>query len=113
VSLSPACPCTGTHTRPSSPPGTTSEAVQSSAAVLVIVGVAILAARRLMIPRVRATTSPVDWLALVLLGIIIVTRIIPTIWNMFGSAYDYRTTVRPWFRGLFTGHPDVAAVPHP
>jgi nitrate reductase gamma subunit len=87
--------------------------VQSSAAVLVIVGVAILAARRLMIPRVRATTSPVDWLALVLLGIIIVTGIIPTIWNMFGSAYDYRTTVRPCFRGLFTGHPDVAAVPHP
>jgi nitrate reductase gamma subunit len=46
----------------------------------------------------------------VLLGIIIVTGIIPTIWNMFGSAYDYRTTVSPWFRGLFTAHPDVAAV---
>ena len=70
----------------------------------------ILAGRRLLVPRVRATTSPVDWLALVLLLIIIITGIIPTIWNMFGSAYDYRTTVSPWFRGLFTGHPDVAAV---
>jgi len=80
------------------------------AAILVIVGVVILAARRLLVPRVRATTSPVDWMALVLLLVIILSGIVPTIYNMFGSAYDYRGTVSVWFRGLFTGHPDVTAV---
>jgi nitrate reductase gamma subunit len=80
------------------------------AAILVIVGVIILAARRLLVPRVRATTSPVDWFALILLLVIILTGIIPTILNMFGTAYDYRRTVGVWFRGLFIGRPDVAAV---
>lgn len=80
------------------------------AAVLVIVGVVILAARRLLVPRVRAATSPVDWVALVLLLVIIITGIVPTMINMFASPYDYRHTVAPWFRGLFIGQPDVAAM---
>ena len=29
---------------------------------------------------------------------------------MVGSGYDYRTTVGVWFRGLFVGQPDVAAI---
>lgn len=77
------------------------------AAVLVIAGVVVLAARRLFVARVRATTSPVDWVALILLLTIIVTGIIPTVFNLFGDAYEYRTTVGVWFRGLF------AAQPHP
>lgn len=81
------------------------------AAVLVIGGVVVLAARRLFVPRVRSTTSPVDWLALVLLLVIILTGIAPTLFvNLFGAGYDYRTTVGAWFRGLFTGRPDVAAM---
>jgi nitrate reductase gamma subunit len=80
------------------------------AAVLVIVGVVVLALRRLFVLRVRATTSPVDWLALVLLLVIIITGIVPTVFNLVGSGYDYRTTVGVWFRGLFVGQPDVAAI---
>lgn len=80
------------------------------AAILVILGVVVLAGRRLFVPRVRSATSPVDWVALILLLAIIITGIIPTIFNMFGGAYDYRTTVSPWFRGLFTGHPNVEPV---
>jgi nitrate reductase gamma subunit len=80
------------------------------AAVLVIVGVVVLALRRLFVPRVRSTTSPVDWLALVLLLVIIITGILPTVFNLVGSGYDYRTTVGVWFRGLFVGQPDVAAI---
>jgi len=80
------------------------------AAALVILGVAILAARRVFIPRVRATTSPVDWFALILLLVIILTGTIPTVWNLFGAEYDYRGTVGRWFRGLFTGHPDVTVM---
>jgi nitrate reductase gamma subunit len=83
----------------------------SIAAVLVLGGVTVLAVRRLFVPRVRATTSSVDWLALVLLLVIIVTGIIPTIAvNLVGTGYDYRETVGVWFRGLFIGQPDVAAM---
>lgn len=81
------------------------------AAVLVIGGVVVLAGRRLLVPRVRATTSPIDYAALILLLVIILTGIAPTIFvNLFGPGYDYRTTVAPWFRGLFTGNPDTAAI---
>lgn len=81
------------------------------AAVGVIIGVAILSLRRLFVSRVRAATSPVDWVALILLAIVIVTGIIPTIFvNLFGSGYDYRETVAVWFRGLFAADPNVAAI---
>ena len=79
--------------------------------MLIIAGVIVLAGRRLLVPRVRATTSPVDWVTLILLLAIIVTGIIPTLFiNLFGPGYDYRTTVAPWFRGLFSGSPDVSAI---
>ena len=74
-----------------------SAAAGTLAAVLVIAGVVILAGRRLLVPRVRATTSPVDYVALILLLIVILTGIAPTIGvNLFGHGYDYRTTVAPW-----------------
>ena len=60
------------------------------AAVLVIGGVVVLAGRRLFVPRVRATTFV----------------------NLFGHGYDYRTTVAPWFRGLFSFAPDTNAIAH-
>ena len=83
------------------------------AAVLVIGGVAVLAARRVFVTRVRATTSPVDWVALVLLAIVIVMGIIETVGvNLLGSGYDYRQSVSLWFRGLFAGNPDVAVIAH-
>lgn len=81
------------------------------AAVLVIGGILILATRRLFVPRVRATTSFVDYAALILLLVVIITGIVPTIFeNLLGPGYDYRTTVAPWFRGLFSLRPSVAAI---
>jgi nitrate reductase gamma subunit len=81
------------------------------AAALIVVGVVILAGRRLLVPRVRATTSPVDYVALILLLAIIVTGVVPTLFvNLLGDGYDYRVTVAPWFRGLFSGSPDVATI---
>jgi nitrate reductase gamma subunit len=77
----------------------------------VVGGAAILAFRRLSIPRVRATTNSVDWVTLVLLAIVILLGIIPTIGiNLLGPGYDYRMSVAPWFRSLFTANPDVAAI---
>jgi len=88
-----------------------SAAAGTLAAVLVIAGVVVLAGRRLLVPRVRATTTAVDYVALILLLIIILTGIAPTIgFNLFGHGYDYRTTVAPWFRGLFSGQPDVSVM---
>jgi len=81
------------------------------AAVAVILGVAVLAFRRTTVHRVRATTSPVDWLALLLLAVVIVLGVIPTLGiNLFGSGYDYRESVALWFRGLFAANPDVHAI---
>ena len=81
------------------------------AAVLVTAVVIVLAGRRLVVPRVRATTSPVDYIALILLLIVIVTGIGPTVLiNLFGHGYNYRESVAPWFRGLFSGSPDVTAI---
>jgi nitrate reductase gamma subunit len=81
------------------------------AAVLVIIGIIVLAGRRMLVPRVRATTARIDYVALVLLLVIVVTGVAPTIGiNLFGHGYDYRTTVAPWFRGLFAGSPDVQAI---
>jgi nitrate reductase gamma subunit len=77
------------------------------AAALVIAGMVILAARRLFSPRVRATTSPVDWVALILLGISVVLGIVTTAINA-PLAHEYRDTISEWFRGLFAGTPDVA-----
>jgi nitrate reductase gamma subunit len=81
------------------------------AAVLVIGGVVILALRRLLVPRVRATTSPVDYVALILLLVVTVTGIAPTVGvNLLGHGYDYRATVAPWFRGLFAFSPEVRTI---
>ena len=90
-----------------------SAAAGTLAAVLVIGGVIVLAGRRLLVPRVRATTDAVDYAALILLLIVILTGIVPTIGvNLLGNGHDYRTTVAPWFRGLLRGQPDVAAITH-
>lgn len=83
----------------------------SVAALGVLGGAAVLIFRRTMVPRVRATTTAVDYLALILLGIVAVLGIYLTLGvQQFGDGYDYRTTVSPWFRSLFTGNPDSAAI---
>jgi nitrate reductase gamma subunit len=83
----------------------------SIAAIGVLIGAGVLVFRRTMIPRVRATTSVVDYLALILLGIIVILGIYLTLGvQAFGAGYDYRTSVSVWFRSLFTGSPDVHAI---
>jgi nitrate reductase gamma subunit len=77
------------------------------AAALVIVGMGILATRRLFVPRVKATTSPVDWVAMVLLGIMVILGIVVTAINA-PLGHEYRDTISIWFRSLFTGSADVS-----
>ncbi|HET7407548.1 MAG TPA: respiratory nitrate reductase subunit gamma [Mycobacteriales bacterium] len=80
----------------------------SIAAVGVLIGGGILLLRRTGVPRVRATTTAVDYLALILLGIIVGLGIYLTLGvQEIGSGYDYRNSVSVWFRGLFAGDPHV------
>jgi nitrate reductase gamma subunit len=78
------------------------------AAALVIGGMVVLATRRLFVPRVRATTSLVDWVALVMLGIMVVLGIVTTAINA-PLEHEYRETIALWFRGLFNANADVTA----
>jgi len=76
--------------------------------MLSLIGGGILLLRRTGVPRVRATTTAVDYLALILLGIIVGLGIYLTLGvQEIGSGYDYRNSVSVWFRGLFAGDPHV------
>ncbi|HUZ68138.1 MAG TPA: respiratory nitrate reductase subunit gamma [Candidatus Saccharimonadales bacterium] len=75
----------------------------------VIAGLLILAYRRLIDARVRATTTRVDVLTFGLLFVVIALGI----WETFGinllqGGYDYRSTVAVWFRGIFTFDPQTS-----
>jgi nitrate reductase gamma subunit len=76
------------------------------AGTAVVVGFAILVYRRLRVGRVRATTTRSDLVLYPVLAVTIVFGMLATVW---GSAIDehlYRTTVSPWFRGIFGFRPN-------
>lgn len=74
----------------------------SIAGFVCLAGFGILTFRRTKVRRVRATTSFADVLVFVLLGVLLATGQAETFgYNVVGSAYDYRVTAGPWFRGLF------------
>lgn len=76
-----------------------------------LVGFALLLARRESNPRVRATTTRIDRATYLLLGIMIVTGMYATVGeNILLGEYAYRETIAPWFRGLFLLDPDTALV---
>jgi nitrate reductase gamma subunit len=67
-----------------------------------LAGFAILAFRRVEVRRVRLTTTVMDVVVFVLLGTLIVLGEALTLgYTLFGTAYDYRATVGPWFRSLW------------
>jgi nitrate reductase gamma subunit len=60
---------------------------------------------------VRATTTRADRLTYLLLGVMLVTGMYATVGeNLLGGGYEYRETVAPWFRGLFTLDPDTSLI---
>ncbi len=88
-----------------------SKAAGTTAAVLVVVGLAVLTVRRVGSDRVRTVTSTVDWVAVALLWVMIVLGVLVTVgYNVLGPGYDYRESVSLWMRGIFSLHPDVSAV---
>jgi nitrate reductase gamma subunit len=79
--------------------------------LICLAGFGILTFRRTRIRRIRATTSGSDVVVFVLLGALIVLGDGITLgYNVFGSGYDYRETVAPWFRHLwYDPQPDLMA----
>jgi nitrate reductase gamma subunit len=81
------------------------------AGLICLAGFGILTFRRTKIRRVRVTTSLSDVVVFVLLGVLIVLGDAVTFgYNVFGSGYDYRATLGPWFRQLwYDPHPSLMA----
>ncbi|MBV9060557.1 MAG: respiratory nitrate reductase subunit gamma [Pseudonocardiales bacterium] len=77
-----------------------------------VAGLAILLYRRITVPAVRRATTRIDKVMYTLLTAAILSGMLNTIGgNLVGGGYDYRATVSPWFRSLFTisPHPELMA----
>jgi nitrate reductase gamma subunit len=71
-----------------------------------VAGLGILLYRRATVPAVRKATTTIDKVMYLLLTAAIGTGMLNTVGsNLIGGGYDYRATVSPWFRSLFTIHP--------
>lgn len=71
-----------------------------------VAGLAILLYRRATVAAVRKATTITDKIMYLLLVTVIGTGMLNTVGaNLIGGGYDYRSTVSPWFRSLFTIHP--------
>ena len=81
------------------------------AGLVCLAGFGILTFRRTSVRRVRVTTSISDIVVFVLLAVMILLGDGMTLgYTVFGSGYDYRETVAPWFRTLFYDpHPSLMA----
>lgn len=75
--------------------------------VITLLGALILLYRRWAVPRIRATSSTGDRIAIAMLTIVLLTGLIATTANAVNHTdFDYRTTINPWLRGLLAFQPD-------
>jgi nitrate reductase gamma subunit len=81
-----------------------------TAGIAVTAGLAILVWRRLHYPRVRVTTKRIDVAVFALLAAGILSGMAVTVLNSVFVDIEYRATIAPWFRSLFTLDPDVAVM---
>lgn len=82
-----------------------------AAGVATAAGILLLLYRRAYMPRIRINSQKRDFLVLILLAVVILTGFTNTVgYTATGSAFDYRETIGPWFRGVLTFSPDVQRV---
>ncbi len=67
-------------------------------------GATILLYRRISVKRIKVTTSPSDWVALIFVLMAIITGLLATSFNVDAHGFDYRTTIAPWIRGILVFH---------
>ncbi|MBE3587447.1 MAG: respiratory nitrate reductase subunit gamma [Thermoanaerobacteraceae bacterium] len=78
-----------------------------TAGLIATAGVIILFLRRLNVSRIRVTSSTGDMVAIFLLFIVVLSGMYGTLWNASHHfAFEYRTTIGPWLRGILLLHPD-------
>ncbi|GAA1680482.1 respiratory nitrate reductase subunit gamma [Nonomuraea maheshkhaliensis] len=80
------------------------------AGLATLTGLALLIYRRRTKGPVFLATTVNDKVMYVVLAGAIVTGTVTTIAGLVPSEVSYRTTVAPWFRGIFTLRPDVVAM---
>jgi nitrate reductase gamma subunit len=74
--------------------------------LVTVAGLAILLYRRVTVSAVRKATTTNDKVMYLLLTAAVVTGMLNTVGsNLIGGGYNYRETVSPWFRSLFTLSP--------
>ncbi|CAL9400010.1 respiratory nitrate reductase subunit gamma [Streptomyces lavenduligriseus] len=79
----------------------------TAAGVLTVAGVGLLVyRRRTRAPVFRATTANDKAMYLLLLGAIVL-GMVAKLTHAGGNGYDYRSTIAPWARGLFTLRPET------
>lgn len=88
------------------------------AGAMAVIGLALLIYRRRTVGPVFSATTRMDKVMYVFLGGVILLGIWNTIasgvFGLGGEEFNYRTSVSPWFRGIFVGQPDpslMAGVP--
>ncbi len=71
------------------------------AGILAIIGLGILMYRRLSVKKILKTSSKGDIAVLFFLFVVIASGLSATFLNIDSHGFDYRTTIAPWFRGIF------------
>lgn len=78
-----------------------------------LVGMVILIYRRRTVGPVFSATTRNDKAMYVVLGVVIALGLAATVFgNALAGGYDYRLTVSPWFRSIFTFDPQPALIAH-
>jgi nitrate reductase gamma subunit len=76
------------------------------AGLMVVFGLIFMLIRKLSVERVRAHTTFADYFTIVLLFLVAgMGTYLTVIYDLTVVAYEYRVTIGPWFRSLFTFHP--------
>jgi nitrate reductase gamma subunit len=85
------------------------------AGLMTVIGLGALILRRRLVGSVFQATTRDDKAMFVILGAVLLLGLAATVRaNVIGAGYDYRETVSPWVRSLFTLNPDptvMASVP--
>lgn len=77
--------------------------------IMLVAGLALLIARRLVNGRIRRVTTTMDKILYAALAAMVVLGMSGTVLiNLLGDGYDYRETIAVWFRGIFWFQPDPA-----
>lgn len=75
---------------------------------MLVAGLVLLIARRLVNGRVRHATTVMDRVLYAALATMVALGMIAVGTNLLGAGYDYRETIAVWFRGIFWFQPDPA-----